>query len=408
MSSYKKLVESALKRVAKGKLINENLLYPEGLEERMHPKLEEDLVYDKHSLGKHPIFPEGDEYNFLQTIMGERFSEVAKRCKRAFGTDVVDGKEMENVIMPLVKETMKIESKNRAALEELAIKTIREEFDIPEDMVEIKAELVSTVSRDGTKENKSPVQLQTEFENHDEMVNANKEVYKRRFLNAMIQGAAKKCNHMFHMVDDDISEIDPRLSSKYAKTMAAADYIYYTIPKIEKTTTGGIVKVTLPSSENEKPVIEAKALIFPVLIHELVKGVMELLSANGLPENKKIGDFVVAKADFLAAEPWDMRIGPALWSRFTNLIEPDDFKLKHYVYADLAKMPVDEFNTKMREVMAGTKEGKRIISDLIKEIKSDLQEEEYEKRMEEIRNNPDKTYSFEEFMRGINEDDWQG
>jgi hypothetical protein len=190
--------------------------------------------------------------------------------------------------------------------------------------------------------------------------------------------------------------------------MAAADYTYYTIPKIEKTTTGGIVKVTLPSSENEKPVIEAKALIFPVLIHELVKGVMELLSANGLPENKKIGDFVVAKADFLAAEPWDMRIGPALWSRFTNLIEPDDFKLKHYVYADLAKMPVDEFNTKMREVMAGTKEGKRIISDLIKEIKSDLQEEEYEKRMEEIRNNPDKTYSFEEFMRGINEDDWQG
>lgn len=225
MSSYKKLVESALKRVAKGKLINENLLYPEGLEERMHPKLEEDLVYDKHSLGKHPIFPEGDEYNFLQTIMGERFSEVAKRCKRAFGTDVVDGKEMENVIMPLVKETMKIESKNRAALEELAIKTIREEFDIPEDMVEIKAELVSTVSRDGTKENKSPVQLQTEFENHDEMVNANKEVYKRRFLNAMIQGAAKKCNHMFHMVDDEISEIDPRLPSKYAKTMAAADYI---------------------------------------------------------------------------------------------------------------------------------------------------------------------------------------
>ena len=207
------------------------------------------------------------------------------------------------------------------------------------------------------------------------------------------------------MVDDELTDLDPRLPSKYAKLMASADYMYYAIPKMDNQLSGGVVSIEYPSEQNPKAVINAQALVFPVLIHELVKGVMELLSANGLPENKKISDFVVGKADFLAAEPWDMRIGPALWSQFTNLIDANDFNLKHYVYTDLVKLPVDEFNLKMREIMAGTKEGKKIIEGLIKEIKSDLQEEEYERKMEEMRKNQ-KTYPFEDFMRGLNEDEY--
>ena len=405
MSNYKKIVESALKKATKEKLINESILYPEGLTERMHPILEDDLINDKHSLGKHPIFPEGDEYNFLQKIMGKRFLEVAKRCKRAFGVDKLDNNMVISSGFPLLKETMLLEKNHRQALEELAKKMVIEEFNIPEDMVELNAKLIDKVVLEGTQKNASPIQVETEFDSHDEMVNANKEVYKRRFINAMMQGAAKKCNHMFHMVDDELTDLDPRLPSKYAKLMASADYMYYAIPKMDNQLSGGVVSIEYPSEQNPKAVINAQALVFPVLIHELVKGVMELLSANGLPENKKISDFVVGKADFLAAEPWDMRIGPALWSQFTNLIDANDFNLKHYVYTDLVKLPVDEFNLKMREIMAGTKEGKKIIEGLIKEIKSDLQEEEYELKMEEMRKNQ-KTYPFEDFMRGLNEDEY--
>jgi hypothetical protein len=118
---------------------------------------------------------------------------------------------------------------------------------------------------------------------------------------------------------------------------------------------------------------------------------MELISAHALPKNKKIGEYVINKADFLSAEPWDMRIGPGLWGRFTNMIEPDDFHLKHHIYTDLACLPVKEFNVKMREVMAGTNEGKKIIKNIVKEVKAGLQEDEFNKAMNEISKKNDAT-----------------
>jgi hypothetical protein len=393
MSDYKKLAEEALRKAKLGmvkKTINENVLYPEGLAERMHPKLEEDLLNKTHSLGKHPIFPEGDESSFEEKIMGERFNDVSKRYKRAFDTDTIDNRNVVKELMPLVNETMGLESDHKKELEKLAIKMIREEYDMDESVVEIHAELTPNIDMLGTKKNPKPITVEMEFKNHDDMVNASEEVHKRRFLNAMTQGAAKKCNHMFHMVDDELSELNPRLPNKYSKMMAAADYTYYIIPAMHDdnigSVNGGVVRVQFPSKNNPKAVIYAQAMVFPVLIHELVKGVMELLSAHGLPKNKKVGEFVINKADYLAAEPWDMRLGPALWERFTKLIEPDDFLLKHHIYTELAALPVREFNMKMREIMAGTKEGKKIIKEIVEDVKSGLQEDEFNEAMNEISN----------------------
>jgi hypothetical protein len=92
-----------------------------------------------------------------------------------------------------------------------------------------------------------------DFKNHDEMVSITGEVYKRRFVNAMIQGAAKTCNHMFHMVNNELEDIDPKLSNLYKKMMmTSADYVYYVIPKMENGINGGVVKVTFPTKDNSK------------------------------------------------------------------------------------------------------------------------------------------------------------
>lgn len=384
MSNYRKIVESALKKANNSKTLNESVLYPEGMSERMHPKLEEDLLKRTHSLGKHPIFPEGDESTFEEKIMGERFKEVATRCKRAFDSDTVDQQALMTNMMGMVNEAMEMEKKHKKALEKLAEQMIREEYDMSKDIVEIHCELTPHINMVGTKKNPKPMATEMQFKNHDDMVNANDEVYKRRFVNAMIQGAAKKCNHMFHMVDDELTDMDPRLPNKYAKMMAAADYMYYIIPEMENGVNGGVVRVQFPTASNPKAVIYAQAMVFPVLIHELVKGVMELISAHGLPKNKKVGEYVINKADFLAAEPWDMRLGPALWERFTKMIEPDDFHLKHHIYTEMVSLPVMDFNRKMREIMAGTKEGKKIISGIVEEIKGGLQEDEFNEAMNEI------------------------
>lgn len=387
MANYKKIVEKALNNTVNKKVLNEAILYPENMNERMHSDLEEDIKNDRHSLGKHPALPEGDEHSFTQKIMGERFNEVCKRYKRAFDVDSIDNNRVMADMMPMVYETIALESKNKKALEELAVKMIREEYDMSEDAVEIIAELTTNISLEGTKKNPKPMAVEgMEFDSHDDIVNANAEVYKRRFLNAMTQGAAKKCSHMFHMVDEELTDMDPRLPNKYAKLMSAADYMYYVIPKMENGVTGGVVKVEYPTKENPKAVIRAQAMVFPVLIHEIVKGVMELLSAHGLPKNTKLANFVVNKADFLAAEPWDMRMGPAIWGRFTNAIPADDFNLKHHVYSHLASLPASEFHSQMKEIMAGTKKGNKIIEDNIKNVKREFQQEEFDRAMNEADN----------------------
>jgi len=412
MSNYRKIAEQALlKSLNKNKpKLNEGVVYGDNISERMHPELEKQLAERKHSLGIHPAIPEGDENNFEQKIMGKRFSEVVNRYKRAFDVDEIDTSTLMMEMMPMVHETMALESKHKKALEELAEKMIREEYDMPEDVVEIKASLSPNIVLEGTKKNPTPKSSDYQFENHDDMVNAKEEVYKRRFLNAMIQGAAKKTNHMFHMVDDELTDMDPRLLNRYSKVMSAADYMYYVIPKMDNGTSGGVVKVTFPTAENPKAVIEAEAMIFPVLIHELVKGVMELLSAHGLPKDKKLGDYVIDKADFLAAEPWDMRMGPALWDRFTDCIDADDFHLKHQLYMELASKPVNEFNGCMREIMAGTNKGKKIVKEIMGTIKRELQEEEFNNAMNELNTYEEKEYyTLDEIMFGndieLDEDD---
>jgi hypothetical protein len=420
MSDWKKIAEEALrkskmgKQVNESKTLNESVLYPEGLTERMNPQLEVELRDRKHSLGKHPIFPETKDSLFEENVMGERFTEVVNRVKRAFECDSIDNNQIMGQMMPLVFESMMLEKDKRKELVELAIKMVREEYDMGEDVVEIHAELTDKINMEGTKKNPKPITVETEFNNHEAIVNANKEVEKRRFLNAMTQGAAKKSSHMFHMVDDELTNIEPRLANKYSKMMAAADYMYYVIPKMDDGISGGVVNVQFPTQDNPKAIIYAQAMVFPVLVHELVKGVMELLSAHGLPKDKKTGEFVINKADYLAAEPWDMRIGPGLWGRFTNAIEPDDFNLKHHIYSELAALSVDEFNVKMREIMANTTEGKSIVKEIANRVREELNEEEYNQAMNEIsiyekEDSDDDSngdgFDFEELMRGGDTDE---
>lgn len=402
---YRELAKKSLAEAKKGKaIVNEGIRYSEGHKERMDPQLEKDLKDRKHSLGDHPIFPASDDSTFEQKIMGERFDDVMKNYKQKFDVETINNESVIYEQMPMVKDCMEIESKHKKALEDLAVKMIRDEYNMSEDIVEITAELTPEINMEGTKIAESPTIVEVEFDNHDSIKHANDNVYKRRFLNAMTQGAAKKSSHMFHMVNKELSDLDPRLSTKYGKLMASADYCYYVVPSIgthKGTVNGGVVRVTLPTDENPKAHIHAQGMVFPVLIHELVKGVMEILSAHGLPEDEKIAEYVIGKGDFIGAEAWDMRLGPALWERFTRLIDAKDFGLKHNVYSELAALPVNEFNYKMREIMAGTKDGKQIINDMIEDVKSRIQNDDY---LDEIGDDDSHGFSLND-LDNINPDD---
>ena len=77
MADYKKIAEEALRKANlakqnKGKTLNESVVYPEGLCERMDPILELELAEGKHSLERNPILPSGDESSFEQKGTGQK------------------------------------------------------------------------------------------------------------------------------------------------------------------------------------------------------------------------------------------------------------------------------------------------------------------------------------------------
>lgn len=371
--SYKRLVSQSLNK-NRNRLISESFLYAEGMNERMHPDLENDLLENKTSLGDHPCFPVSDEKNFVTKVVGERFKEVVNEVKKAFNIDEIDNTKIIQEMYPLVVSTMDLEKSHIKKLEELAVNMIKEEFGI-DDEVEIVVELTQNIPN--ANPNIIPSDTIVEFDDHNEMEFANDSVYKRRFQNALNQGASKKVNHMYHLADKELTDMNPKLLNNYKKMMSAADYTYFLFPDLKSAANGGSCEVEFPKNDGEKPVLKAKAMVFPVLIHELYKGCMEILSAHGLPTKENIAEYVINKSDYLQAEPWDMRIGPGLWGRFCNLIPAEDFNLKHHVYADISALEPKEYYSTMKEIMAGTKKGKTIIEEMINSIKEELKQDDY-------------------------------
>jgi len=237
------------------------------------------------------------------------------------------------------------------------------------------------------------------------LVAATGEVYKRRFVNALIQGSAKKTNHMFHMIDKELESLEPSLPANYSKLMTGADYAYLinndnlSTPKL----IGGVVNVEFPKSEGDRPRIIAEAMTLPVLIHELVKGVMEILSAHGLPDKPGMANYVMSKADYLNAETWDMRLGPSIWEKFIESIPDEDFHLKHHIFIELVALPVEEFNTTMREIMLGSRAGKVKVAEIVEEIKDEMRSDDFDDAMSHI---SDDDNFFPEDLDNFNDDDW--
>jgi tRNA nucleotidyltransferase (CCA-adding enzyme) len=99
---------------------------------------------------------------------------------------------------------------------------------------------------------------------------------------------------------------------------------------------------------------------------------MEVLSAHDNHLNSEEKEYVINKADSLKSERHQLRIGPALWDRLNGLIH--DMKLdtvRNNIIAVLSSKPAEEFNSLMKDIMAGNDKGKKTLENIGKDIKND-------------------------------------
>ncbi len=322
------------------------------------------IKQNKTSLGEHPSFPPGDEKRFEEKILLKRFNEVGRAVAKIQGLEQYGKKYLVDKLTEYISKAITIEKEIRPELEEICFNYVCQQFDLTPGDLNVRCELKDKITPENEPNIEPQLLDETEFEDTDSMDSLGKEIYKRRLINSIVQGAAVRLSEDYGNILNEIYKLNPALPELYYNIIALNDYLSFVKEtKPSNYNLGGFVSVDLSS---EDPTIYSEAVIFPVLVFETVKGVMELVSSHGLPENKNDAEYVIGKADFMLAENWDKRFGVGLYDLFTKNIQ--NKKLQTEIFNEIIDLPPVVFFNKMKEIFGGTRKGKMYINSLEKYV----------------------------------------
>lgn len=318
------------------------------------------------SLGDNEAFPTSDEYPFDYALLKERYNEVCDAIDD-IGLESLDEDYLMSELSSLVTKCKELETPVRDALEKVCENALNKLFAIPEESINMTFKLVDRIKF------KSPIRMRPEssdslkynFKDIADIDLSNKAIGKRRFIDALIQGASYVYANVEGLYIDDIDRINPELPRLYRKIRIINDFLLFTKKEEmsdDKPMQGSYVETHL-GIDDAKTTIKAQGIIFPLLFHEAIKGLFELFSAHGLPQDREKAQYIIRKADFVLAEPWDLRLGVGLWRMIFGSVE--DTNMIPYMFTSFVKIPTDEFNLSVKEILSNTEKGNEIINTLM-------------------------------------------
>ena len=333
--------------------------------------------------------------DFIELISSKRFKDSVDKVRTAMGdTRTIQGSNALMQLMGTVGQAMQklvmIQNQNKKQLEDLAIELVKNELGIPDDAMQFKAELVGQpmgAAEGMQSEPEMPSEEEVE-ELMGDMENFNLEREKRRFINSLIQGAAFKGGHMYNLVKNEINDINPQLMNLYAVTQSLMEHAYWIFPNMEGMAGGGGGQMgqSEVDEETDPPTVSAKAVTFPLLVHELVKGVYEIFGSHGLPDDPRQQEMILNAEDTLPAEIWDSRLGPIFWEKFMasypiELFDEDKKHIQHYLFMRFSALSAEEFMKVSKMILKGDPLGQQFIQGMVNEIVKDLKDKDYKNAM---------------------------
>ena len=372
--------------------------------EKMDSTLDEQLKTNTTTISKSPALPlvddEGNEINYEQNVGYKRFINVVDTAKRYTQRNDLSGgmgmvMQLQGELQTLVPQVLEIQSQHKQQLEELALKVVIEELEIPDGAFQFDVKLVNPfeISNEGfQQESKEPSEEQVQqkfpqelnedgFQTSEELFN--KEKFKRRFINSLIQGSAKKGHYMFELVRNELNEINPRLADMYGRIMAINDFTLWMMPDLELQQASGesVAGKEEIDDETDPPTIKAQGIFFPILIHELIKGIFEVFGTHGLPDDKETQQMIIESTDTLDNEYWDLRLGVVFWELFTSafpmsVFEENQRNIQHYIFARFSALDTDEFFQVAKNILKENQQGKDFIKRMVKDIEDNLSQKD--------------------------------
>jgi len=369
--------------------------------ERMDPNLERKLASPDSLYATNPAMKKG--VADVQRLVSNRFQKVTDKLRQVTGIQDLSSKQVQKMLykdmMRKFPDIMRIEAAHKDELIELAIQSSLDEGEVPEGRYQIEANLgmpdtgnfrMEPEDEEDEEEDKEEKLKFPSFD-LDELTDEEileLEKHKRNIINALIQGAAKKGHYLFQKpeVKSRLDAIDPSLYRDYLGIMAITDFLYFNfedaIEHMAQTAQGIAGKVELDDADEEEgdegeeqpdTKIIATGIFFPILCHEIIKGLEEAKGRAGLPSDSNLRAKVLGQTDVLSNEPMQLRIGP-------EIVEKLRFALPDDVFNPEYKGLINFFHVLLYQIEA--KEFLEVIGNAISEDSSKISKAK--KRFEEI------------------------
>ena len=310
------------------------------------------------------MYPSLDAENqaYLELITSSTYKRCVERLAKYLGLSLEElhrqhpsFSSLYNIILTNFFNTLEAERNYKEELQILAVETVLDlpEFKVVKEMVDqglltIDAQLDTPdlsnaitqnelKSKDGklTTSEKDTKQLATEFVKPELDPDI---LAKRSFAKTLTQGNAVNKFYLFHLVEDKLKEINPDLPKMYGIVCAGTQASYYGMPMIEMSKTFVDGTAVGSSEVTDDSTIVARGANFPILVHEIVKGIYNWLTYD------------IASQDELDRETIDQEVlelmsGEELYNNFRNLIGVKDQYLIPFIVKDLLRHPAEVIKT---------------------------------------------------------------
>ena len=327
--------------------------------------------------------------SYLELITSQNYQELIKRIEHYTGikTEKLDLPSLTSLAFQAIQKVQGIESQRKHFFETLALdvvlelpefKMVKEAFyndEVKFDVKLGKPDLENAIFEPGDQEpetdaNLSPVEdINTYLA--QQLANVTPAHLQRQLANLMIQGQAVYKTFLFNQVSDKLNQIDPDLTNLYGIIASVGQLGFWGAPMSmgpELSQSDMQMGSEEVSPEGDIYVIKARAVLFPILIHEVVKGIYEWISLN--PELQ--GEM---SKDTAGAEMKDLVVGPELTKIFMSYIPADKQELVPLVHKKFLVLPRDD----VKEVFAQSQKGKEIMQQLVNDAETEWEEYQQQK-----------------------------
>ena len=407
--------------------------------ERMDPNLERKLGSPEGLYSKNPAMTKGAAD--VQRLVSKRFQKVADKLREVTGIEDLSSRQVQGMVyqemMRKLPNIMRIESANKDELIELAKEASLDEAEVPADWYQIEANLGMPDTgnfrfepEDDEDEEEKEEKDSLEFPSFDVEDLTDEEIlelekHKRNIINAIIQGAAKKGHYLFQKpeVKARLDAINPSLYRDYLGIMAINDFFYFTmeqmIEMMSQTGQGVAGKVELDDADDEggedgesqpDTKIIATGMIFPILCHEIIKGLEEAKGRHGLPKEPGLRQKVQKQTDILSNEPMQLRIGPEIVEKLRfaipdKMYEQENKGLINWFHILLYQIPAEEFLKVIGNAISEDPSKVKLATSKFEEIMKEAMQmkEEFEnyKEEENIDSDEDENDGLDDFLSGL-------